>query len=126
MKKTITSGEYYDELVDYIVANWKTNGTVTNEDNTRETINELLWLKSNYCPECLVATIKDIGELEEKFGEKMKNVEVEETKEYAYTFIGEVGIVTVFADCEDCAWLILKENVVKYDEYELDDVEEME
>lgn len=80
MKKTITSDEYYDMFVDYIVENWKEKGTVKNEEDTREAIHEMLWLMSIYCPDCLIATLVNIGELEEEFNECLedKNIIVED------------------------------------------------
>ena len=50
----------------------------------------------------------------------------EKPKIYAYTFFGEVGIVTVFAEDEDMAYDILADNVIRADEYDLEGTEEME
>ena len=59
--------------------------------------------------------------------QKAKGIPNEEKpKTFVYTFFGEVGIVTVFAEDEEIAWAILADNVIRVDEYELHDVEEME
>lgn len=58
---------YHEELIEYILDNWKDKGTITNEKSTKEDIELFLYLLSNYRLKCLLSTIIDVDDLWEEF-----------------------------------------------------------
>lgn len=63
----MNTDEYYDGLVDFIVNKWKTTGTITNEEETRECIDAMLFLMTNYNLKCLINTLFDIYDIVEEY-----------------------------------------------------------
>jgi len=61
------SEEYFNDLREYILDNWKVKGMITNEENTRFNIETITYLLCNYRLPCLLSTILDIEDLWEKF-----------------------------------------------------------
>ena len=59
--------EYFKDLHEYILDNWKSKGTVVDEENTRTNIDMITYLLCNYRLQCLLSTILDIEDLWEKF-----------------------------------------------------------
>lgn len=66
---------YYDGLIDFIVAKWTKEGTVTDEEETRECIHAMLFLIHSYNLKCLISTLFDMYELEEEYDEEIGLVE---------------------------------------------------
>ncbi len=80
MSKIITNEQYYDRLVDHIVENWNEREEEKSNEEIRDLIDAILYLKSNYCLKCLIATLIDVDNLEDDFNDTMdeKNIVVEE------------------------------------------------
>jgi len=64
-----TFGYYNEELISFIVSEWKKKGTVVDDEETREYLKHMFKLLSGYRIECLIDTLKDVDNLSEKFGE---------------------------------------------------------
>ena len=62
--------EYFNDLYEYILDNWKGINLITNEEDTRFNIEVIIYLLCNYRLKCLLSTILDIEDLWEKFDEE--------------------------------------------------------
>jgi len=60
---------WYDAFVDYAIEIWKKKGTVTKESETREFLDAMLFLLSNYRLSCLIVTLIEIDDLISDFNE---------------------------------------------------------
>lgn len=69
-KPELKEEEYFNDLHEYILDNWKDKGTVTDEENAQFNIETITYLLSNYRLKCLISTIIDIEDLWEKFDEE--------------------------------------------------------
>jgi hypothetical protein len=69
-QEEMTFGEYNEELLDFIISEWKKKGTVTDEEETREYLKHMFKLLMGYNLDCLIDTLKDIDNLAEKFNEE--------------------------------------------------------
>ena len=70
MVKTLTDEEiekYKHEQEEFILNAWRKKGDVTDEEQTRDFINEFLYLLSVYSPMCLLRTIIDVNDLKDEF-----------------------------------------------------------
>ena len=62
----------YNQFVDYVIKDWEGRGKVTNVKETKEIIDTILWLMSQYRLKCLLGTIIDIDDLSERFESQNK------------------------------------------------------
>jgi hypothetical protein len=58
---------WYDDFTNYVISKWKEKGNVSNEEDTRESLDAMMYLLSGYRLKCLIATLIDIDDLMEKF-----------------------------------------------------------
>ncbi len=68
-EEEMTFGDYNEELISFIISEWKKKGTVVDDRETREYLKHMFKLLSGYRLECLTDTLKDVNDLAEKFGE---------------------------------------------------------
>ena len=68
MKKK-TQKTWYDAFTDYAIEKWKKKGTVVDEAETREFLDAMLFLLSNYRLSCLIVTLIEIDDLISDFNE---------------------------------------------------------
>ena len=59
--------EYYDGLVNFIVDKWTEEGSVRDEEDTRECIGAMLFLISSYNLKCLINTLFCMYDLIEEY-----------------------------------------------------------
>lgn len=61
---------YWKDLVNFIIGKWKENGTVSDEERTRDDLEAMLFLMSGYRFNCLIKTLCEVDDLMEEFNEK--------------------------------------------------------
>lgn len=59
--------DWYDGFVDYVIEQWRKKGIVKDEKKTREYIDAMLWLMSNYRLKCLIGTLIDLDDIMERY-----------------------------------------------------------
>jgi len=69
------TSEYYDGLVDFIVDKWTKEGSVRDEEDTRECVGAMLFLISSYNLKCLINTLFCMYDLIEEYDEEIGLVE---------------------------------------------------
>jgi hypothetical protein len=73
-----TFGDYNDELIDYIIKEWKKKGSVVDENETKEYLKHMFKLLMGYNLNCLIDTLKDIDSLAEKHSKENPDTEDDE------------------------------------------------
>jgi hypothetical protein len=58
----------YEGMIEFILADWKKKGTVK-EESTKELLDAMFYLLSNYRITCLISTLIDVDQLAEKYYE---------------------------------------------------------
>lgn len=61
---------WYEAFVGYVVEEWKKKGTITDEESTREKIDAMMFLLSDYRLKCLMATLVELDDMVDDFDEK--------------------------------------------------------
>ena len=67
IKMKVEYSKKYDDFVNYVIENWKEKVTITNEKSTKEFIDIIMYLLSNYRLKCLLGTIINLDDLCEKY-----------------------------------------------------------
>ena len=61
---------FIKEFGEMLTEKWKKKGTVTNEDNTKYDIAEMVWLLCSYRFRCLIVTLAEVDEEFDKYCEE--------------------------------------------------------
>jgi len=74
MRESLPNGEKMkeDKLINYIIQEWQKKGTIKDEKQSREYLDIILYLLSNYRLKCLLGTIIDVDDLAEKYYTRKK------------------------------------------------------